>query len=132
MTRWHRVRDGEAPTVADQRFSNSAYELTEWYLYANGWALRVVTDLAGGALGALSRVTLMRRNPHWLTGDPPAFEIHGDAVPKCPWPRRRVFTDGGVPVSWFNEDGESPDLLVPEALAEVSAAVSGLEPRPDE
>lgn len=113
--------------IAEQTFNNSSYELTEWYLYANGWAMKVRTDLAGGLLDASSTVWLMRRNPHWISGDPPAFAVHGDGVPVSPWKRGE-----GSPDLWFTEDGESPDWMTVQGVAELGRGVALLEPRPDE
>lgn len=132
MVKWHPVRYGQAPVVGEQTFDPGMSEINEWYLYANGWALRVRTDLSGGVLDALSTVWLMRRNPHWITGDPPGFAVRGKEIPECPWAGGRGFMDSGGPIFWFNEDGESPEVLSPEALRELSSAVSRLDPRPDE
>jgi hypothetical protein len=118
--------------IAEQWFDQGKYELNEWYLYGNGWAVRVRTNLASGIRDASSTAWLMRRNPYWVSGDSPGFAVRGREVPEQPWAFGHGLDSAGEPVLWFTEDGESPDWMTPDGLTELCAGVALLEPRPDE
>jgi hypothetical protein len=107
--------------VAARRWDGANIEMTEVYVYPNGWGVEVVTNLRGGAVDASSSVRLLAVDPDWVLTSNIGEVPTGDAVPDEP--------DRGNSDIWFTERGESPDWLTPEGLRDLCALVGRLPAR---
>lgn len=105
--------------VAARRWDAANIEMTEVYVYGNGWGVEVVTNLRGGVVDASSSVRLFAVNPDWVLtsniGQVP------DTMPPAP--------DDGIESIWFTGQGRSPDWLTPDSLRDLCTAVGRLPQR---
>lgn len=118
MPGWEQVRNARGYEVVSRRWDAPNNEVTEMYVFGNGWGVEVVTNLENGVIDASSTVLLL------LVADAGAcWGASDDEVPPAP-------DDGGDAV-WFTDQGESPDWLTPEGLRDLCAAVGSLPARVD-
>lgn len=104
--------------VVARRWDGANIEMTEVYVYPNGWGVEVVNDLRGGVVDASSSVRLLAVDPDWVFTSNIGEVPTGDAVPDEP--------NEGSSDLWFTERGESPDWLTPEGLRDLCAMVARL------
>jgi hypothetical protein len=107
--------------VAALSWDGPLHEMTEVYVFGNGWGLEVVTNLRKGVADASSSVCLLEVDPDWVLTHHIGQVPTGDAVPPEP--------DGKCSDIWFTERGQSPDWLSMAGLADLCVLVGRLPDR---
>ena len=105
--------------VVSRRWDSPASEITETYLFPNGWGLEVVVDLSRGILDVAASARLLQADPDGIfsSGTPAT----GDAVPPAP-NEETVWL-------WFTEQGQSPDWMTLRRLEQLCREVASLPGR---
>jgi hypothetical protein len=105
--------------VVSRRWDSPASEITETYVFPNGWGLEVVVDLSGGILDVAASARLLAVNPDWVLasniGQVP------EVIPPAPNEETQWL--------WFTERGQSPDWMTVRRLEELCREVASLPNR---
>jgi hypothetical protein len=107
--------------VVSRRWDAANAEMTETYVFGNGWGMEVVTDVCKGITDASSSVRLLEVDPDWVVTTNIGQVPPVDRVPPAPDEESAPF--------WFTERGESPDWLSMAGLADLCALVGRLPQR---
>lgn len=113
---------GPAYEVVSRRWDSPLHEMIEAYVFTNGWAVEVVTNLSNGVVDASSSVRLLVHEPAGIfTVGQPVSDQH---VPPAPDPESASV--------WFTDAGTTPDWLSLDGLRVLCAGVAALPaPVPD-